>query len=160
MTDEEDETDELEERNQTVRSILGTPGGDPDDDPDDDSDDDHADAPAATGSGSSTGAASTPATSSGSSTSGSSGSGRPTTPTTAEGGPPFSFDDAAKETVYVRPASWTLLQARAKALEAELIEEEGIDDLAGREVHDAMARVAADRPDLLREAILDAREGP
>lgn len=76
-----------------------------------------------------------------------------------EGGPAFSFEASKQTSIYPRTetAEDTLDDVEFE-VEGILRREYDVRDLAGRELHDAMIRLAAESPDDLAELIVDARE--
>lgn len=75
----------------------------------------------------------------------------------SEGGPAFSFDEATQQTVYPRPETWRELRAALSTADAELLTEHGIDDVEGRELHDAALAIAAERPGEVAERVAENR---
>lgn len=76
-----------------------------------------------------------------------------------EGGPAFSFEMTAQTSIYPRSetADDTLDDVEFE-VEGILRRDHDIRDLAGRELHDAMIRLAADHPDEVAELIVELRD--
>lgn len=76
-----------------------------------------------------------------------------------EGGPAFSFEATAQTSIYPRSetAGDTLDDVEFE-VEGILRQDHDIRDLAGRELHDAMIRLAADHPDKVAELIVQLRD--
>lgn len=72
-------------------------------------------------------------------------------------GPPFSYDEADVSSLYPEQATWRAYNATRSSLDARIIQNHGIDDLAKREVDNAALQLAADHPDLLEAYILKNR---
>lgn len=76
-----------------------------------------------------------------------------------EGGPAFSFEVTTQTSIYPRSetADDTLDDVEFE-VEGILRQDHDIRDLAGRELHDAMIRLAADHPDEVAELIVELRD--
>ncbi|RDI69600.1 hypothetical protein [Halopelagius longus] len=74
------------------------------------------------------------------------------------GGPAFEFEDTTAKSMYVRPETVAVLDDAEFEVESHLRREHDVRDLTGREFHDALVRVAAEYPEEVADAILDARE--
>lgn len=79
-------------------------------------------------------------------------------PEEADGGPAFEFEDTTAKSVYVRPKTVDVLDDAEFEVESYLRREHGVRDMAGREFHDALVRVAAEHPDEVADAIRAARD--
>lgn len=77
----------------------------------------------------------------------------------SEGGPAFSFEESHQMSIYPRQetAEETLDDVEFE-VESVLRQEFEIRDLAGRELHDAMIRLAAEHPEDVAELIEKARD--
>lgn len=80
------------------------------------------------------------------------------TATGAAGGPAFPFEATEARSLYVRPETLRGLEDLEFEVERLLRVEHDVRDPAGREVHDAVLRVAAEHPELVARAVLAARE--
>lgn len=74
------------------------------------------------------------------------------------GGPAFEFEDTTAKSMYVRPETVAVLDDAEFEVESHLRREHDVRDLTGRELHDALVRVAAEYPEEVADAVLDARE--
>lgn len=80
------------------------------------------------------------------------------TATGTDDGPAFPFEATEARSLYVRPATLRGLEDLEFEVERLLRVEHDVRDPAGREVHDAVLRVAAEHPELVARAVLAARE--
>lgn len=71
--------------------------------------------------------------------------------------PGFPFEAATKETIYPQEDTWFDHEIRRTEVERDLSNDEGIDNLQGRELDDAMVRLANENPEMLKAKILEAR---
>ena len=76
-----------------------------------------------------------------------------------EGGPAFSFDETTAKSIYVREETLDVLEDTELEIELLLRQEHDIRDITGREVMDAVLRVAAKDPDAVVNQIIAERDG-
>lgn len=76
-----------------------------------------------------------------------------------EGGPAFSFDETTAKSIYVREETLDILEDTELEIELLLRQEHDIRDITGREVMDAVLRVAAEDPDAVVNQIIAERDG-
>lgn len=74
-------------------------------------------------------------------------------------GPAFSFDETTAKSIYVREDTLDLLEDTELEVELRLRQESDIRDVTGREVMDAVLRVAAANPDAIADQIVAERDG-
>lgn len=74
-------------------------------------------------------------------------------------GPAFSFDETTAKSIYVREETLDLLEDTELEIELRLRQESDIRDVTGREVMDAVLRVAAANPDAIADQIIAERDG-
>lgn len=73
------------------------------------------------------------------------------------GGPAFAFDRTTAKSIYVRPETVQLLEDVEFEVESLLRRRHDVRDVTGREFHDAMIHVLADRADEVAERIVETR---
>lgn len=134
---DEDRDERDENRRQNLEDVLGTPGGG-------EADEEHE-----RGQPASDSQPATPASDSSTPTSSSEASPE---------GPAFAFGKAAKESIYPRQRTWLDYQVQRSELKRDLADAHEIDDIQGREIDDAVLRVARENPELVKQALLDARD--
>ena len=76
-----------------------------------------------------------------------------------EGGPAFSFDETTAKSIYVREETLDILEDTELEIELLLRQKHDIRDITGREVMDAVLRVAAEEPDAVVDQIIAERDG-
>jgi rifampicin phosphotransferase len=76
-----------------------------------------------------------------------------------EGGPAFSFDETTAKSIYVREETLDILENTELEIELLLRQEHDIRDITGREVMDAVLRVAAENPEAVADQIIAERDG-
>lgn len=74
-------------------------------------------------------------------------------------GPAFSFDETTAKSIYVRGETLDILEDTELEVELRLRQESDIRDVTGREVMDAVLRVAAANPDAIADQIIAERDG-
>ena len=73
-------------------------------------------------------------------------------------GPAFPYDAVTQRPLYARETAWNAFE---DALEIEVertLREHGVRDAAGRELHDAALRVAAEHPEAIAAHLLELRD--
>jgi len=76
----------------------------------------------------------------------------------SEGGPAFSFEESEQISIYPRTeTAEETLDDVGFAVESVLREQYGIRDMKGRELHDAIIRLAEERPERIAELIEQER---
>ncbi|MFC7127918.1 hypothetical protein [Haloferax chudinovii] len=78
--------------------------------------------------------------------------------TKAKGGPAFEFEATTAKSIYVRTATLDRLDDAEFEVESLLRRKHDVRDLTGREFHDALVRVAAEYPEEIADAVLEARD--
>ena len=76
-----------------------------------------------------------------------------------EGGPAFSFDKTTAKSIYVREETLDVLEDTELEIELLLRQKHDIRDITGREVMDAVLRVAAEEPDAVVDQIIAEHDG-
>lgn len=74
-------------------------------------------------------------------------------------GPAFSFDETTAKSIYVRGETLDILEDTELEVELRLRQESDIRDVTGREVMDAVLRVAAANPNAIADQIIAERDG-
>jgi len=75
----------------------------------------------------------------------------------APGGPAFEFDIKLQRSIYARDETWNAFEDTVDFEIQRALRDHGLRDVEGREIHDAMVRVATEHPDAVAELVLDAR---
>ncbi|SNZ16890.1 hypothetical protein SAMN06269185_2801 [Natronoarchaeum philippinense] len=72
-------------------------------------------------------------------------------------GPAFPYDDVTQRPLYAREAAWNAFEDALEIEVEQTLREHGVRDAAGRELHDAALRVAAEHPEAIADRLLELR---
>lgn len=89
--------------------------------------------------------------------SGTAGEQRSREPTPADSGPAFEYSMVRQRPLYARSETWDDFEKTLRTSITPSLAEEDVVDEATREIHDAVLRLAASKPERVAELVLEAR---
>jgi len=75
-----------------------------------------------------------------------------------ESGPAFDFDNDMQQSIYIRDETWSDFEDTVDFEIKRILREKGTKEVTGREIHDAVLRMATEDPERVAELFLELRE--